>query len=264
MRTSLIITTYNRPDALNLVLQSVENQTTLPFEVIIADDGSTEETSFLIEEYKSRSNLNIIHSWQEDKGFRLARSRNKAILLSKSDYIIQIDGDMVLHKDFVSDHIKNAIKGFFIQGSRVLLNETVTKKALKDMTKKFIFFQTGLSNRKNAIHSNFLSKALSFTSIKITGIRGCNMSYFKSDFIKVNGFNNLIEGWGREDTEFVVRLFNLGIRRKNLKFSAIQYHLWHGLENNKSLKINDQILENTLTQKLIKCDSGVNELKNEH
>ena len=90
------------------------------------------------------------------------------------------------------------------------------------------------------------------------------MSYFKSDFIKVNGFNNLIEGWGREDTEFVVRLFNLGIRRKNLKFSAIQYHLWHGLENNKSLKINDQILENTLTQKMIRCESGVNELKNEH
>jgi len=142
MRTSLIITTYNRPDALNLVLQSVENQTIFPNEVIIADDGSANETSLLVEEYKTKSNLNIIHSWQEDKGFRLARSRNKAILLSKSDYIIQIDGDMVLHKDFVSDHIKNAIKGFFIQGSRVLLNETVTKKALKDMTKKFIFFQT--------------------------------------------------------------------------------------------------------------------------
>jgi len=264
MRTSLIITTYNRPDALNLVLQSVENQTIFPNEVIIADDGSTSETTFMIEEYKTKSNLNIIHSWQKDKGFRLARSRNKAIALAKSDYIIQIDGDMVLHKDFVSDHIKNASKGFFIQGSRVLLNETLTKKAIKNMVKKFSFFHTGMSNRKNAIYSNFLSGALSFSSNKITGLRGCNMSFYKSDFIRVNGYNNLIEGWGREDTEFVIRLFNIGIKRKNLKFAAIQYHLWHGLENNKSLKINDQILENTLIQKLIRCESGVNELKNEH
>ena len=264
MRTSLIITTYNRPDALNLVLHSVENQTSLPFDVIIADDGSTEETSSLIEEYKLRSKLNIIHSWQEDKGFRLARSRNKAILLSKSDYIIQVDGDMVLHKDFVSDHIKNASEGFFIQGSRVLLNEMVSKKAIKNMVKKFSFFQTGISNRKNALHSNFLSKALSFSSNKTTGLRGCNMSFYREDFIRVNGFNNLIEGWGREDTEFVVRLFNSGIKRKNLKFAAIQYHLWHGLENNKSLRRNDLILERTINQKLIRCESGLNELRNEH
>jgi len=264
MRTSLIITTYNRPDALNLVLQSVENQTTLPFEVIIADDGSTEETSFLIEEYKSRSNLNIIHSWQEDSGFRLARSRNKAILLGKSDYIIQVDGDMILHKDFVTDHIKNASKGFFIQGSRVLLNETATKEAIKNRVKKFSFFHTGISNRKNAIHSNFLSEMLSFSSNKISGLRGCNMSFYRSDFILVNGYNNLIEGWGREDTEFVVRLLNAGIKRKNLKFAAIQYHLWHGLENNKSLRRNDFILESTINQKLIRCESGFNELKNEH
>ena len=264
MRTSLIITTYNRPDALNFVLQSVKNQTILPDEVIIADDGSSNETSFLIEEYRIKSNLNIIHSWQEDKGFRLARSRNKAILLAKSEYIIQIDGDMVLHKNFVSDHIKNASKGFFIQGSRVLLNETVTNEALKNMTQKFSFFQVGISNRKNSLHSNILSKALSFSSIKIAGIRGCNMSYFKNDFLRVNGFNNLIEGWGREDTEFVVRLFNLGIRRKNLKFGAIQYHLWHGLENNRSLRVNDLILENTIKQKLTRCESGVHELKNEY
>ena len=118
MQISLIITTYNRPDALLLVLMSVECQSLVPDEVIIADDGSDEQTKDLISEFNSQSNLEIIHSFQEDLGFRAAEARNKAISISKSDYIILVDGDMVLHPEFVADHLKNAKFGFFIQGSR--------------------------------------------------------------------------------------------------------------------------------------------------
>ena len=123
MRVSVIITTYNRPDALLLVLQSIESQTKLPEEVIIADDGSDDNTEKLITNYQESSSLNIIHSWQEDKGFRVSKSRNKAIAKSSYDYIILIDGDMILHTEFIRDHINNAEPGFFIQGSRVLLSK---------------------------------------------------------------------------------------------------------------------------------------------
>ena len=107
MRVSLVITTYNRPDALLLVLKSVEAQSRLPSSVIIADDGSDKNTKKLIKNFQLTTCLKIIHSWQKDKGFRAAKSRNKAIAESKADYIILVDGDMVLHHNFINDHEKN-------------------------------------------------------------------------------------------------------------------------------------------------------------
>ena len=126
MRLSLIITTYNRPDPLLLVLKSIENQTITPKEVIIADDGSTYKTQDIITRFQQDSELNIVHSWQEDIGFRVAKSRNKAILKSIGDYIILVDGDMILHPKFIEDHISQAQLGYFIQGSRVLLSKEET------------------------------------------------------------------------------------------------------------------------------------------
>ena len=120
---SIIIPTYNWPEALNLCLQSVLVQSILPGEIIIADDGSKQETSDLINNIKRKSPIPIIHVWQEDNGFRLAQIRNKAIAKSCKDYIIQIDGDVILHKDFIKDHIRFARKGSFVSGSRVLINE---------------------------------------------------------------------------------------------------------------------------------------------
>ena len=227
MRVSLIITTYNRVDALSLVVCSVESQTVLPKEVIIADDGSGDDTKITIHTFQTTSNLNILHSWQEDKGFRAAKSRNKAIAKSNSDYIILIDGDMILHPEFIQDHINNAELGYFIQGSRVLLTENATSNALKDINIQFLFFSQGIQNRKNAIHSNFLSKLFSKKKNYLRGIKTCNMSFFKKDCTNINGFNNDFEGWGKEDSEFIVRLLNSGINRKNLRFNALQFHLWH-------------------------------------
>ena len=264
MKVSLIITTYNRPDALDKVLRSINKQSKLPYEVIIADDGSTNTTKKLIKTFQEESKFNIIHSWQEDLGFRPARSRNKAIARASGDYIVLIDGDMILDKNFINDHIKNSEKGFFIQGSRSLLSKNLTKKILDGNRVNLNFFLKDLMNRKNSIRSYFLSKIFSDNKNSLSGIKTCNMSFFLDDFNIVNGFNNDIQGWGREDSEFCVRLMNAGIRRRNLRFSAVQFHLWHGLENRNSLKKNDLILKKTIDQKLIWCKSGVNELTNEY
>ena len=258
MRVSLIITTYNWPESLNLVLMSIENQTIMPQEVIIADDGSTVETQEIIGKFQKDSELNIIHSWQEDNGFRVAKSRNKAIAKSCGNYIILIDGDIILHPKFVQDHVSNAKVGYFMQGSRVLLSQDITEQIIISKRISFSFFSKGMKGRKNSIHSNFLSKIFSTKKNYLRGIKTCNIAFFRQDFINVNGFNNEFEGWGREDSEFVVRLLNAGLNRKNVRFNAIQYHLWHKEVDKKDLDYNNQLLQNSIEQKLKVCTKGIN------
>jgi glycosyltransferase involved in cell wall biosynthesis len=257
MRVSLIITTYNRPAALLLVLKSIENQSILPLDIIVADDGSNNDTKELIETFQSATCLKIIHSWQKDKGFRAAKSRNKAIAKSKADYLILIDGDMILHPKFIQDHINNAEISCFIQGTRVLLTEDVTEDAIKKMRINFSFLSNGIKNRKNTIHSNFLSSLFLKKKKFLSGIKTCNMAFFKEDFINVNGFNNDFDGWGREDSEFAVRLLNAGIMRKNLRFNAIQFHLWHSENSRVSLKQNDVILNSSINSNSKWCTNGI-------
>jgi len=261
MKVTLIITTYNSPSLLGLCLESIKNQTVAIDEVIIADDGSANETKDLITSYNKGSNIEIIHSWQNDKGFRVARSRNNAILKSSGDYIVLIDGDMILHSNFIQDHIINAEHGFFVQGSRVLLSEKQTKKSLIQNKIKFSFLSLGLMNRKNAVHSQFLSKTFIKKKDYINGIRSCNMAFYLKDCLNINGFNNDFVGWGREDTEFVVRLINSGVKRKNIRFCAIQYHLWHDENNRESLKTNNLILEAAIKNNIQWCENGIKSMK---
>ena len=258
MRLSLIITTYNWPESLLLVLKSAENQTIVPEEVVIADDGSNVETKEMIAKFQKDSELNIIHSWQGDNGFRAAKSRNKAIAKSCGDYIILIDGDIILHPKFIQDHVNNAKAGYFIQGTRVLFTQDITEQIIISKRISFSFFSKGLRNRKNSIHSNFLSKIFSTNNNSLHGIRCCNIAFYKQDCINVNGFNNEFEGWGREDSEFVVRLINNGLNRKNLRFNAIQYHLWHKVSDRKYLDYNNQLLQNSIEHKLKVCKKGIN------
>jgi glycosyltransferase involved in cell wall biosynthesis len=257
MRVSLIITTYNNPAALLLVLKSIEAQSLLPLNVIIADDGSNNNTKELIKNFQLTTCLKIIHSWQKDKGFRAAKSRNKAIAESDADYIILVDGDMILHSEFVQDHINNAEVGCFIQGTRVLITKEATEDVYKRMSIIFSFLSHGIKNRKNAIHSDFLSKFFFKKKKYFRGIKTCNMSFFKEDCIDINGFNNDFEGWGREDSEFAVRLLNSGVIRKNLRFNAIQFHLWHSENSRVSLKKNDVILNSSIKSNSKWCNNGI-------
>ena len=258
MKLTLIITTYNWPESLLLVIESIKYQSVCPNEIIIADDGSSKETKDLVIKFQQNSNLKIIHSWQKDDGFRAARSRNNAIAIATGEYIILIDGDTIMHRNFVKDHIANAESGYFIQGTRVLLSEKETKKALEYKIVDFSFFSPELRNRKNSIHSKILSSIFTSKKNHLRGIKSCNMAFYRQDCININGFNNEFEGWGREDSEFIVRLINSGIKRKNVRFNAIQYHLWHNESSKISLEKNDEILVNTINNQVQWCENGIN------
>jgi len=260
MKLTIIITTFNWPDALLLVLESIRNQTRVPDEIIIADDGSDEKTKKLITNFKNQFNANIIHSWQENNGFRAARSRNKAIIKSSGEYIILIDGDTILHPNFVKDHIACAEPGYFIQGSRALLSVQETQKALVNKNVNLSFFSPELKNRKNSIHSKILSSIFSNKKNHLQGIKSCNMAFYRKDCININGFNNEFEGWGREDSEFAVRLFNNAIKRKNVRFNAIQFHLHHNENSRISLKKNDEILNKAIKNHIKYCENGINSI----
>ncbi|NBI12426.1 glycosyltransferase [[Haemophilus] felis] len=265
LTTSLIITTYNRPDALEAVLHSVLYQTELPDEVIVADDGSTGETSAVIQRLQKDFPVPLIHSWQEDKGFMLAEARNRALAKVKKDYIVIVDGDMVLHPKFISDHKKAAKKGLFIQGSRVVLTEQKTQELLANgkTPRALKWYEKGLETRfekrLSAIHFPLLTNFIlnKEKQYKYQGIRGCNMAFFKEDAIAINGFNNDFVGWGREDSEFVARFFSHGGKRANIKFAAIAYHLWHNEAARDALPENDKLLKDAMEQKLTWCENGV-------
>jgi glycosyltransferase involved in cell wall biosynthesis len=259
MRVSLIITTYNRPEVLSLIFKSIEDQTICPDEIIIADDGSGNSTKECVEDFQRNSSISIIHSWQEDRGFRVAKSRNKAIAKSNYEYIILIDGDVILHEKFIENHLKHAETNFFVQGQRVLVSESITKKIINNQYKNLFLFSRGLKNRKNAIYSAFLSKIFLTRKNVLNGIKTCNLAFYKSDCINVNGFNNEIEGWGREDSEFVARLFNNNVCRKNIHFNMIQFHLWHQDSSREVLQKNNIILQKAIESKLNWCDNGINQ-----
>ena len=261
--TSLIITTYNWPQALEMVLQSVCTQTELPDEVIIADDGSGADTATLIKKYQEKYPVKLYHSWQEDQGFRAAQSRNKALAISKGEYIILIDGDMLLHPDFIKSHKRMAAANTFIHGKRVLLQPERTKAILQHKYYSINFFSSGIINRFNTISSLFLSGLLSRKQQNIKAIRSCNMAFWRTDMLRINGFNNDFVGWGREDSEFALRLLHAGVMRKNLVFGGIGYHLYHQEVPRTALPENDKILTDALNQQTSWCANGIDQFINE-
>ncbi len=262
MTCSLIVTTYNWPEALEHSILSVFRQSTLPLEIIIADDGSTEETEKLIQKMQSFSPVPLIHSWQEDHGFRASASRNRAIAKASGKYIIMIDGDMILHHHFVEDHIRCAQEGYFLQGSRGIMSPAISQEILQNQTSHALTpFLPQLRNQLNTLYIPVLSKLIcSRSTQKHRGIRTCNISMFKDDIIKVNGFNEDFTTWGREDSELVERLYNIGIRRKNLKFAGIQFHIYH--KEGSSSTQNDAILQKAIDAKLTWCDNGIDKYLN--
>lgn len=258
---SLIVTTYNRPDALELVIKSIAAQSVMPLETIVADDGSKSDTADLISEYKKEFPVPLVHCWQEDDGFRLARSRNLAIARAKGDYIVMVDGDMVLHRHFIRDHLHIAKVNQFVQGRRVILTEEETANALKEKRIAFSVFSAGVKNKPNAISCRWLSDLVSgpFSKRDHRAVRGCNMAFWRDDVLKVNGFNEGFVGWGREDSEFVVRILNSVIERKDLRFGGVAYHLYHKENPRQDLSANNRLLEEAISQKIAYCESGISQ-----
>ena len=258
--TSLIVSTYNWPAALRVCLLSIKTQDFLPDEVIIADDGSKEDTRILINEMRLSFPVPLIHVWQEDVGFQLAKIRNKAIAKASGEYIIQIDGDLLLQKNFIKDHILFSEKNFFVTGSRLLMNEELSKKVLQSPLFKVGIFTRGVSNILNGVRAKALGNflAMRYRSRKDPYyVKGCNMAFWKKDLIAVNGYNEDFVGWGKEDSELAIRLINHDIKKKFLKFQGVVYHIYHKEASRKMEQKNEMLMQASINNKLTRCTNGL-------
>lgn len=257
MTVSLIVSTYNWPDALRLCLSSAMHQSLLPDEIIVADDGSGEETRKVVESFRRISPVPLIHVWHEDRGFRLAEIRNRAFAAAKGDYIIQIDGDMILHENFVYDHKFVAEKGHFVSGTRGMVSMTLTRKILGREFLPLSWYSKGINHRLNAIRQTFFSR-LYTRMAKYRYVKGCNMAFWRDDLVRVNGYDENFVGWGGEDNELASRLRNTGLIQKRVKFRCVAFHLYHGSERDESnLAANNVILDRSMAEKRTRCEEGL-------
>ena len=235
---SILLATYNWPQALKLCLESLATQTDLDFEIIIADDGSTQSTTQLIDSYKNT--LPITHLWQEDEGFRKTKILNQAIATAQGDYLIFLDGDCIVQPDFVERHRQLAQKGYLVTGSRVLLNEKLTQDLLSWKTWDFTQFRSQLlSNRLNGQINKLLPLLVKlgngswrdYKKFVWRRIKGCNMACWKADAQAIGGFDETMTGWGHEDADFVFRLQRHHIKRKSGSWSTEVFHLFHPIHD---------------------------------
>ena len=257
MRVCLIVTTYNWPEALQLTLSSVARQTQAPDEVIVADDGSGPPTRAVVERWRA-AGLPIEHIWQEDQGFRLARSRNRALAAASADYVVLVDGDMILHPQFIADHVRSARPDCFIQGARPQLGTAISTRLLHDGVSTQIGPLTpGLQRRAYAMRSPLLSRLFSRTKDTLGGVQGCNQSFWRSHAIRVNGYDERFTAWGPEDREFVARLLHLGVHRHYLRHMAIAFHLHHTSRAPGAPNPFDQLLAQTLASRATWTEQGL-------
>ncbi|MBQ4820244.1 glycosyltransferase family 2 protein [Aquimarina sp. MMG016] len=254
---TLLISTYNWPEALDLVLKSVLNQSVIPDEVVIADDGSKDETKELINGYKNIFPIPLRHIWHEDNGFTKTIILNKAIATIRSEYIIQIDGDIILHKHFVKNHLENCNKNLFLFGSRVTLTKEKSERILSQKKSNLNLFSSGLKKRMRALYLPFVYKTRK-PEKSVTGkLRGANMSYWKDDAIAINGYNEDYLGWGFEDYDFGLRLTFLGKMPKRLKFTGICFHIYHKPSILENPDKGNKIQNKTVSERIIRCQNGI-------
>jgi len=258
-KCTLVTPTYNWPEALDLLLLSILNQSVLPNEVLIADDGSTKETEELIKTYQQKFPVPLIHVWHEDMKNRKPAIMNKAIAKAKYEYIIEIDGDIIMNKHFVKDHLNFAEKGTYLFGSRVNIQKNILESIFSKKTVHFNFFSKGIKKRTRTIRIPFLMNFSKKTDIRSPKLRGCNMSFWKEDFIKVNGFNENLVGWGIDDSEMIQRLHNIGILGKRLKFAGLAYHIYHKEQSKSHIEINNEIEKQTTEKKITFIEKGINQ-----
>ncbi len=260
---SLLISTYNWPGALEVCLLSALQQTFLPSEILIADDGSKDDTKALIDSFRTKTTIPIKHVWQKNEGFQAGKIRNKAFALATTNYIVQIDGDIIMHPKCIEDHINIAEEGYFIAGSRTLLNKELTESVIKEKKILFGIYTKGSSNILNGLRIKFLREYLSIR-YKVSGKdkydgKGCNMSFWKKDLLAVNGYDEAYVGWGKEDTDLVIRLINYGIKKKYLKMGGIAYHLFHKLVPRDKLQENILKMNAVLEKRNTWAEKGLNQ-----
>ncbi len=233
---SVIVTTYNWPEALFLVLNSLADQKDRNFEIIIADDGSRGETTRVIENFAATSPVPVKHYWHEDNGFKVAKARNGAIAKAEGELVIFIDGDCCVMPDFISRHRKAAEAGCLVSGKRVFLKERLTKMLL---ARKWAFHKWSRPILFGIALFGFSNRPFQFIRLPHKGpwlkkhencwrkAQTCNLAVFRSDIDRIHGFDEAYEGHGFEDSDFVLRLLRSGLKRKNVEYCSPVLHLFH-------------------------------------
>jgi glycosyltransferase involved in cell wall biosynthesis len=248
---SVIVTTWDREDALDAVLRSLGIQTDRDFEVIIADDGSGEATARLVADWMPRLGVPLRHVWQQHRGFRAAEIRNRAILTSRGAYCVFLDGDCIARPDFIATHRALAEPSWFVTGNRILMSETLTATVLRERldparwTHRQWMHEHGRGgiNRTLPLFRLPLGPLRKLRFRAWRGARSCNLGIWRSDLDRVDGFDCAYQGWGREDSDLLVRLLHAGVKRKDGVFATGVLHLWHPAADRGCLPDNDRKLD---------------------
>jgi glycosyltransferase involved in cell wall biosynthesis len=266
---SIIISTYNREDALDAVLRSLAHQSDADFEVIVADDGSGPSTAKLVDTWKARIACRVEHVWHADQGFRLAEIRNRAILAARGTYYIFLDGDCIVRENFVATHRRLAEHGWFVTGNRSLLSSDLTAKVLREnLTPETWGLARWLAERWHG-GINRLSGLLRLPLGPLRrirrgawqGARACNLAVWRVDLDRVDGFDADYKGWGKEDSDFIVRLMHAGLRRKDGTFATGVIHLWHPEADRSQLPENESKLSAVIAGDRVRARQGVSSLQ---
>jgi glycosyltransferase involved in cell wall biosynthesis len=248
---SVIVTTYNREDALGAVLRALSRQSEQGFEIIVADDGSRPATAGVVETWMSSMRVPLRHVWQEDRGFRAAEARNRAIRASTGSYCIFLDGDCITRPDFVAAHRRLAEPGYFVTGNRVLLSSALSERILAGGLEPerwgladFLAQRwRGDVNRIAPLLGLPLGRLRKLGGRRWQGARSCNVACLRDDLERVDGFDAMFAGWGREDSDLFVRLIRSGVRRKDGRFAIGVLHLWHPESERSRLSVNQAKLD---------------------
>jgi glycosyltransferase involved in cell wall biosynthesis len=261
---SVVVSTYQRPSALNCVLRGLSAQTVSPAEILIADDGSANETRDLVDQWK-RFGLPIRHIWQPDNGFRKTQILNQAVLVASGSLLVFLDGDCIPFENFVRDHLAISESGCVNAGTRILASASFSKaiEGAPNWRPSHSWWYWLTRWLRRDINKAFPRLYLSDGRWRTFGarnwrlLRGCNFSVFKEDLLSVGGFDEAIQGWGREDSDLAVRLINSGLRIKTLKFSAQVLHLWHQEVIRDRLSLNEAHLQSAIKEGRIKALKGL-------
>ena len=268
---SIIVTTYNREDALDAVLRSLERQSDGAFEVIVADDGSAAATGELIDRWKPKFRRRLEHVWQSDQGFRGAEIRNHAILAARGTYCVFLDGDCIVRPNFVASHRRLAEPGWFVTGNRILLSPELTARVLRDQltpenwhTLRWLAERLqGDVNRLTALLQLPLGGLRRIRQREWRGARSCNLAIWRADLDRVDGFDADFSGWGKEDSDIIVRLLHAGVRRKDGMFATGVIHLWHVEADRSHLSENERKLAGVVGSDRVRALRGLSSLQSD-
>lgn len=265
MTIGVIISTYNNPAWLEKTLWSYMAQRRKADEIIIADDGSHDDTRQMIERYQTV--LPLRHVWHEDKGFRKTKILNEALRVATADYLIFTDQDCVARPDFIATHQRYAQEGFILSGGYFKLPMDISKALTQDDIHSGRAFSLewlrrqglGLSFKcTKLIQRRWFASLMNHITPTHATWNGMNSSGWRKDILAVNGFDERMQ-YGGEDREMGERLFNMGIRAKQIRYSAIILHLDHGRPyvNQEAWELNNKIRRETKLSHRTRTDYGI-------